>query len=76
MRSYLHGVVVGPHWSIPTTEVVKRMSELSPAYPLRQYPDICHPRGAQYAIARWHWAWHGPFLPTDISFFLTTFPFI
>lgn len=26
-------------------------------YPLRQYPDICHPRGAQYAIQEWHWAW-------------------
>jgi hypothetical protein len=56
VRSFLHGVVVGPHWSIPTAEVAKRMPS---DYPLRQYPDICHPRGAQYAISNWHWAWHG-----------------
>ena len=54
VREYLHGVVVGPHWSIPTAEIVKRMP---PGYALRQYPDICHPRGAQYAIADWHWGW-------------------
>lgn len=34
VRAYLHGVVVGPHWSIPTTEIVKRMPK---GYPLRQY---------------------------------------
>ena len=54
VRAFLHGVVVGPHWSIPTAEIARRMPS---GYPLRQYPDICHPRGAQYAIADWHWAW-------------------
>ena len=39
---------------MPTAEIVKRMPA---GYAVRQYPDICHPRGAQYAITDWHWAW-------------------
>jgi hypothetical protein len=53
-RKFLSGVVAGPHWSIPLTEIVKRVQ---PGYLLRQYPDICHSLQAQYAIPDWHWAW-------------------
>jgi hypothetical protein len=53
-QSFLSGVVVGPHWRIPTMEIVRRMP---PGYLLRQYPDICHSMQAQYAIPDWHWAW-------------------
>ena len=37
VRSYLHGVVVGPHWSVPTSKIVKDMPE---GYAVRQYPDV------------------------------------
>ena len=54
VRSYLTGVVIGPHWSIPTTTILQKMPE---GFAVRQYPDICHSRSAQYAIPDWHWAW-------------------
>ena len=54
VRSYLTGVVIGPHWSIPTTKILQDMPK---GFSVRQYPDICHSRSAQYAIPDWHWAW-------------------
>ena len=54
VRSYLTGVVIGPHWSIPTTKILQEMPK---GFAVRQYPDICHSRSAQYAIPDWHWAW-------------------
>jgi hypothetical protein len=63
VRAYLHGVVVGPHWSMPTTTIVR---DIPKGYAVRQYPDICHSRSAQYAIPDWHWAWqftHGRQVP-------------
>ena len=54
VRSYLTGVVVGPHWRIPTTTILQKMPK---GFAVRQYPDICHSRSAQYAIPDWHWAW-------------------
>ena len=53
-RRFLSGVVIGPHWRIPTTEIVRRVPK---GYLLRQYPDICHSLESQYAIPDWHWAW-------------------
>ena len=41
VRKFLSGVVIGPHWSIPTPEILKRVPT---GYPLRLYPDICHSR--------------------------------
>ena len=43
-RRFLSGVAIGPHWRIPTTEIVRRMPA---GYLLRQYPDICHSLQAQ-----------------------------
>jgi hypothetical protein len=54
VRRYLNGVVIGPHWSISTAEIVERLPD---KYPLRLYPDICHSRSAQFAIPDWHWKW-------------------
>jgi hypothetical protein len=50
-RTFVSGVVAGPHWSIPLAEIVRRVP---PGYLLRQYPDICHSLQAQYAIPDWH----------------------
>eukprot|EP00911_Craspedida_sp_UC1_P002835 UC1_evm1s2078 len=48
------GVAYGPHVSVPLSDFVARMPA---GYQVRQYPDICHSLGAQFAIPRWHEAY-------------------
>ena len=47
VRSYLHGVVVGPHWSVPTSKIVKDMPE---GYAVRQYPDVRRPPSVAWCL--------------------------
>ena len=65
ISSWLTGVVYGPHTRVPLTEFVRRVRAVrdplfqnaTSAYAVRQYPDICHSIGAQFAFPQWDRAW-------------------
>lgn len=52
IRSFLSGVVYGPHVRVPLTTFVPRIP-----YAVRQYPDIAHSLSCQFPVPKWHSAW-------------------
>jgi len=46
-KDNVDGIVYGPHVRVPLTEFVQMIPE---GFPIRQYPDICHIAGAQFAL--------------------------
>jgi len=46
-KDNIDGIVFGPHVRVPLTQFVKMIPE---GFPIRQYPDICHIAGAQFAL--------------------------
>jgi hypothetical protein len=49
-RSFVGGIVYGPHERLSMLQYVEAMPS---GYPLRQYPDLCHTIFSQFEIFEW-----------------------
>jgi len=57
-NGYLSGLVYGPHTRDSLTDFIhSAQTEVSPAVPVRDYPDITHTLSCQFAFSGWHSAW-------------------
>ncbi len=50
VRSFIGGIVYGPHERLSMLQYVEAMPQ---GYPLRQYPDLCHAIYCQFEVPNW-----------------------